>query len=163
MRVFIIDLETFVVDRVKFDYPIDVRFCCVRCGICCGDTSRKLRHVLLLESEANELASRTGLEVSEFSYNVHAKVPYEYEMKKSQEGKCVFLRNSMCAVYEFRPLICRFYPFELKSENGKTIFSFTDECPGLGEGKNLSQVYFKTLFRQAQIRLGSVRSSTGTH
>ena len=42
------------------------------------------------------------------------KDSYSYEMKKNKKGKCFFLKENQCCIYEFRPIICRFYPFELK-------------------------------------------------
>ncbi len=76
-------------------------------------------------------------------------------MKKSDEGKCVFLKENRCSIYPLRPLICMFYPFELKfNENRKShSFDFTFECPGINQGKLLSKADFKRLFEAAQERL----------
>jgi len=147
------------VTQVRFDYPANVSFTCNKCGLCCGDTTQKTRHILLIRSEAEKIAKIVNQPVKQFADPIEGKVPYIYEMhKKAEDGKCLFLQNNRCTIYSHRPLICRFYPFELStSENGKYVFSVTLECPGvlcpdtLGVGMKMSANYFKTLFRLASI------------
>ena len=76
-------------------------------------------------------------------------------MKKSSEGKCVFLKDNRCSIYPSRPLICMFYPFELKFTENKQShsFDFTVECPGINQGNVLTKTDFKRLFDAAQERL----------
>ena len=76
-------------------------------------------------------------------------------MKKSGEGKCVFLKDTHCSIYPLRPLICMFYPFELKFNENKEShsFDFTFECPGINQGKLLHKADFEKLFAAAQKRL----------
>jgi Fe-S-cluster containining protein len=76
-------------------------------------------------------------------------------MKKSSEGKCFFLKENRCIIYEFRPLICIFYPFQLTFDNGKGfhVFEFTLECPGINQGKLFTENDFEMLFKLAQARL----------
>jgi hypothetical protein len=140
---------------VEFTCPNNVHFECSKCGLCCGDTKEKTRRILLLETEAKEISYRTGLSEQEFTNQITGKTPYFYEMKKSIEGKCCFLKDSGCSIYEFRPLICRFYPFELKFELDKDlhIFDFTFECPGISKGKMMARKDFEMLFLLAKERL----------
>jgi len=140
---------------VDFSYPVNVRFSCNQCGLCCGDTRQKTRHILLLESEVKIIASQTKLDITAFSFQIADKLPFCYEMKKTAEGKCVFLKENKCTIYPMRPLICRFYPFELKFEkdNQLHVFDFTLECPGIGQGKDFSKIDFERLFDLAQERL----------
>jgi Fe-S-cluster containining protein len=138
---------------VKFRYPTSVRFRCIKCGICCGDTKKKTRHVLLLKTEIEQIAEATSQLITQFAVEINGMGPYSYEMKKRVEnGKCVFLENNRCRIYSLRPLVCRFYPFELDSCGGKNSFSFTEECPGIGKGGILREDYFKKMFRLASIR-----------
>ena len=76
-------------------------------------------------------------------------------MRKSAEGKCFFLKDNQCTIYELRPLICRFYPFELKFDLNKNqhVFDFTVECPGISKGKMMSRRDFEELFLLAQEKL----------
>ena len=140
---------------MDFAYPVKVRFECNRCGLCCGDTKQKTRHILLLKKEAEKIASQTSQPVTLFSVEVDGKSPYVYEMKKSSEGKCVFLKDNQCSIYTLRPLICMFYPFELKfdCDKEKYDFSFTVECPGINQGELFGIIKFKGLFDIAQERL----------
>jgi len=135
---------------VNFDYPTAVRFQCIKCGICCGNTKEKDRHVLLLKREVEKIAKTTGRRIFKFAVKIENKAPYSYEMKKRENGKCVFLQNDRCTIYSLRPLICRFYPFELKvMHNRKYTFLHTKECPGINKGRLLSEDYFKKLFQLA--------------
>jgi Fe-S-cluster containining protein len=131
----------------------------MRCGICCGDTQAKVRHVLLLRNEAKRIAKVTKKPISEFAHKVEGKAPYSYEMMKTaDDGKCVFLRDNLCKIYSARPLICKFYPLELKiTENQEYTFRHTDECPGIGKGFTLNEEHFRKLFQLAHTRARSER------
>ena len=93
--------------------------------------------------------------MTDFSAKIDGKFPYCYEMKKTKEGKCIFLKENQCSIYSLRPLICIFYPFELKFDDGKAshIFSFTTECPEIGTGRRLDEIAFENLFELAKERL----------
>ncbi len=140
------------VAKVDFIFPVNVRFACSRCGLCCGDTKQKTRHILLLETEAGKIARHTAQSINDFSIEIKDKHPYVYEMKKTNEGQCVYLKDNQCTIYSLRPLICMFYPFELKfdEDKGLYIFEFTFECPGINQGAVLNQKDFKRLFELAQ-------------
>jgi Fe-S-cluster containining protein len=138
---------------MSFNYPVAVRFQCLKCGICCGDTKEKTRHILLLRTEAEQIATATLQPISEFTVKIKDKAPYSYEMKKTEDGKCVFLENNCCTIYSVRPLICRFYPFELKKAHSqKYTFFYTDECSGINKGPMLSENYFRKLFQLARVK-----------
>ena len=90
--------------------------------------------------------------VDAFAKQTGGLKPYIYEIKKTLENDtCIFLEGNECQIYEIRPLVCRFYPFELNTEkNGKAQFSYTVECPGMGMGNRLRKVYFEDLLKQAK-------------
>lgn len=140
---------------MNFSCPNNVLFQCSKCGLCCGDTKEKTRHILLLESEVNSISAETGLPKQKFTKEITGKTPYSYEMKKSSECKCFFLKDNQCSIYTLRPLICRFYPFELKFELDKDrhVFDFTIECLGIGKGRMMTIKDFEELFLLAQERL----------
>ena len=139
---------------MSFDYPVALRFECTKCGICCGDTKEKTRHILLLGAEAEQIATATSQEIQRVAEKIEGKAPYIYEMKKTLgKGKCVFLSKNRCTIYPLRPLICRFYPFELKTAaNREYKFSCTNECPGIGKGKTLNKDYFEKLFQMVRTK-----------
>lgn len=134
----------------NFEYPKDVRFKCMRCALCCGDTEHKIRSILLLKSEAKCISEKTSKSISEFAEKIDGFQPYIYIMKKTPDGKCVFLRENSCTIYKIRPLICMFYPFELKkNERNKYAFTCTAECPSVGKGPKLTKEFFQKLFRKS--------------
>jgi Fe-S-cluster containining protein len=138
---------------MSFNYPTAVHFQCTKCGICCGDTKEKTRHILLLKTEAEQIATTTSQPTAAFTTKTKDKTPYNYEMKKTKKGKCIFLKNNHCTIYTTRPLICRYYPFELKTtHNGKHTFLHTPECPGINKGPILNKNYFRKLLRLAHAR-----------
>ena len=138
---------------MSFIYPRNIRFRCIKCGICCGNTQERTRHVLLLDEEANEIAKATNQPISEFATEIEKGTPYRYEMKKTKEdGKCVFLKDNRCVIYSKRPLICRFYPFGFTNYEQQKTFYYTKECPGIGRGVTMNEIDFSKLFRQASKR-----------
>jgi Fe-S-cluster containining protein len=148
---------------LSFNHPKNVRFKCTKCALCCGDTKKRTRHILLLEKEIRRISETTSKPVEEFSVKIEGCEPYLREMKKTgKEGKCFFLEDNLCTIYGSRPLICRFYPFQLSiTENGKYKFSHTAECPGIGQGKKLREDYFENLFQQACEQLMNNETKTG--
>lgn len=136
---------------MSFDYPKNVRFQCKRCALCCGDTKKRDRHILLLKKETERISEATCKPVEEFAVHVEGRGPYVYEMEKTEEeGKCLFLKENLCTIYASRPLICRFYPFQLRTmKDGRHRFSHTTECPGIGKGKRVGKSYMERLFQQA--------------
>jgi len=115
--------------------------------------------VLLLKSDAERIAAEAKREIVTFASEISEKTPYVYEMHKDPSGKCVFLQENGCTIYEARPLICRFYPFELSGDKkGFFTFRVTDECPGVcpgatGVGKKLAASYFRALLELARAEL----------
>ena len=138
---------------MSFTYPVSLRFQCVKCGICCGDTEEKTRHIILLKTETKQIAKATLQSISGFTVRIRHKPPYTYEMKKTEDGKCIFLNDNCCSIYTLRPLICRFYPFELRMVSSqKYLFLYTSECPGLNNGPILNENYYRELFNLACLK-----------
>lgn len=140
---------------MKFTCPNNIKFECIKCGLCCGDTEQKTRRILLLQTEAQKIAAETSQPLISFSDKINDNQPYCFEMKKTSEGKCFFLKDNKCSIYEVRPIICVFYPFELKlpPNERKYVFDFTPECPGINQGKAFRLKDFEKLFEIARARL----------
>jgi Fe-S-cluster containining protein len=106
---------------------------------------------LLFEKEAERISKFTSKPIEAFTHRIAGHEPYLYEMKKGKKGKCVFLERKNCTIYASRPLICRYYPFELKTDGNEILlFSPTNECLGIGVGEVLGESYFSNLFRLAR-------------
>ncbi|MEM3056705.1 MAG: YkgJ family cysteine cluster protein [Candidatus Bathyarchaeia archaeon] len=130
---------------MRFEYPKSVRFRCLRCALCCMDVDSRERRILLLEAEARRISEAAYIGIGDFALEVKYEDPFKYVMKK-ENGRCVFLRDNLCYIYELRPIICRFYPFKLERVWGRGLrFSYTEECPGIGRGPRLRRTYFEEL------------------
>jgi Fe-S-cluster containining protein len=101
----------------------------------------------LLKGEADRISEKNSLSLDEFAEKIKGFKPYIYRLRKTEDRKCVFLKNNSCSIYQIRPLICRFYPFRLNPINNKYVFEYTDECPGIGKGPHLERAFFEELFR----------------
>ena len=136
---------------MEYDFPKDARFICEKCARCCGDTEDTVRHVLLLKTEAEKISNKMTKQIEEFADEIFGFEPYIYELKKTEaDGKCIFLDKKRCTIYDIRPLICRFYPFELKNlGNNDYSFLFTTKCEGIGQGPILEKHFFDFLFNLA--------------
>jgi len=89
------------------------------------------------------------LKIEEFAEKIEGFKPYIYQMRKTIDGKCIFLKGNLCTIYSYRPLICRFYPFELKNEgNNQYAFVYTNECPNIGKGPVLKKEFFERIFQK---------------
>jgi len=133
---------------LSFLYPKRVRFKCKRCASCCGDTEHRIRRILLLDIEAERVSEETSIGLDAFAEEIEGSEPYVYLMKKTEDGGCVFLRDKSCSIYKIRPLTCRFYPFQLQEiGSNRYLFSYTDECPGIGSGLCLKRSFFEGMFR----------------
>ena len=134
---------------MSFEYPEHVSFECERCALCCGDTEYRSRWIVLLKGEADRISEMNLHDLDEFAEKIEGFEPYIYRMKKTRDRKCVFLEGNSCSIYQIRPLICRFYPFQLKNpEKNKYVFEYTHECPGIGKGPQLRKAFFEQLFRE---------------
>jgi len=147
--------------KIGFSYPEGVCFQCVRCGLCCGDTRSRTRRILLLREDVQRISEVVLKPAEAFATENRGHGFYVYEMRKMRgANKCVFLEGTACSIYSVRPLVCRFYPFELVTQrDGKHSFFCTGECPGVKRGRRLEREYFEDLFNRAYEQLGDGRRS----
>ena len=147
---------------MNLTYPKNITFTCNDCGICCGDTQTKTRHILLTQKDADRITKHTNQTLNAFANKTDNKEPYIYEMQKNPKThKCTFHKNNQCTIYTQRPLICKFYPFQLTTtQNNQHNIEVTNECPGvthhldtLKGGEILGNQYFKRLLKLAQEEL----------
>ena len=127
-----------------FSYPTGVKYRCVRCARCCRDTEKRVRNILVNANDLKTIASRTRLKVEEFSDPVEGQGDFPRSIKKIK-GRCVFLRGNVCRIYTDRPLICNFYPFFLERLDDSFRFGFDADCPGIGEGREMTRDFFAVL------------------
>lgn len=134
---------------MRFEYPKRVSFVCARCALCCGDTPHRVRRILLLPIDVERASANQLMAREAFATALDGLEPYAFQMKKTAEGCCIFLRDNECSIYDVRPLICRFFPFHLQDQgNDRYVFKYTAECPGLGQGPPLKRRFFDELFAE---------------
>ena len=148
--------RTFQHCGANVNYPARIRWRCARCAMCCKDTSEHERCIRVLPQEASKISHETKLKPDSFLAPFANSPPYTYVMRK-HDGRCCFLAEGSCSIYDLRPITCIFFPFFLnKTGDGGFRFELTpEECRGLGSGPVLSEEHFRPLFALAVLRLKS--------
>ena len=127
----------------------DCVFSCTICADCCKDAPRHRRKILMLEGEVLVISEKIGRDGKEFALKSNKTSPYEFKMRKVK-GSCVFLKkDNLCEIYDARPLVCKFFPFELK-RGGK--WGISGGCEGVGLGKKVPKKVFRDLKKLAEAR-----------
>jgi Fe-S-cluster containining protein len=125
------------------------RFKCKRCAaLCC-----KLGGPMLTRKDA-ELLEAAGYPVNDFLEPINGDaegLPLVVGgLKTRADGSCVFLKfddeqNSFqCGIYDYRPALCRLYPFSFESlGSNRVALKFIPCCMGLNnpEGKVLDKEF----------------------
>ncbi|MFA5366088.1 MAG: YkgJ family cysteine cluster protein [Candidatus Bathyarchaeia archaeon] len=151
---------------MSLTYPKNITFTCNDCGICCGDTQTKNRHILLTQKDADRITKHTNQIINTFAEKIEGKHLYIYEMQKNPKTqKCTFHKNNQCTIYQQRPLICRFYPFQLTTtEDNNYAIEVTNECPNVNtpnqKEKPLTEQHYKQLLKLAQNELETTDDTT---
>ncbi len=119
-------------------------FSCARCGWCCRnnfnikiteDISRPSNAISIFPDDIRRIIKGTGLQWDDVAQpdiysclsdgeNIWA---VGWILRRNDAGDCVFYRDKTCAIYEWRPMICRCYPFFM-GEWGVEVM----HCKGLG-------------------------------
>ncbi|MDF1556629.1 MAG: YkgJ family cysteine cluster protein [ANME-2 cluster archaeon] len=122
---------------------MDVDFECTGCGECCrshlGDNSVIVfpdEIQLIMETKKigwYEICRPSAPQFIDSSGTFHS---FEWELVKHSSGACKFLQeNSTCSIYDWRPWICRTYPFYLVFEDDqRNPLLNISECEGVGAG-----------------------------
>jgi len=132
---------------VKF--PKGIRFQCQRCSRCCAHTEVRSRRILLSDLDMSRIEKNLGLKREGFAELIQDSHPFRYLIRMVDE-KCIFLdEDKTCKIYEFRPLICRCFPFWIERKGNLFEFKASSDCPGIGKGNALEEEFFGGLFSQA--------------
>jgi len=134
----------------KENFPKDILFDCTICAECCRDSGKHRRRIIFSEKEAEEISLASGISKATFSVRSGRKDAYSRRMRKIS-GNCFFLNieSRLCRIYEKRPLVCRFYPFELR-EDGSWACAKPSDCEGLGRGEVVRPAHFRRLLKRAK-------------
>lgn len=146
-----------------------VKFRCLCDGQCCKRYWIPVTHLDLLR-----LKIYGGIEVDESFIELKDRKYYELDLyspikimggeyylslASREDGSCIFLQeDGKCSVHEYKPLVCRFYPFVYYvKENGEIGIDVNEkaikECPGLiMDGEPIDKTIVENLRRVAYIR-----------
>jgi len=89
------------VDRIA--EPIVKAIDCTKCANCCNTLD-----VYLTEDDAKRLNEGVDVTIDDIIDRESAQKVGEWG--KFKTSPCIFLKNKMCSVYEYRPNSCRTYP-----------------------------------------------------
>jgi Fe-S-cluster containining protein len=121
------------------------RFKCKRCtALCC-----KLGGPVLTRKDIERIAD-AGYPKENFLEPISRdrRLPFQYGNMKKEDGACVFLEFDaelncyQCGIYNFRPLLCRLYPFSFEVIDSNCVaLKFIPCCRGLNnrEGELLDE------------------------
>lgn len=133
------------------------KFGCVRCAdLCC-----KLGGPELTEKDIERI-EKAGYDTKDF---LNPKGQYKIKLenitgalKTKQDGTCIFLKYDnkkncyKCNIYEYRPTLCKLYPFRIESlEDNQIAFKFIPCCKGLNNpaGKFLDRNFYIEKLKEA--------------
>ncbi len=119
-------------------------FSCVRCGWCCRmnfniriteDILRPSNAISIFPDDIRRIIKGTGMKWDEVAQPDTYSCLSDGEniwvigwlLRRNGAGDCVFYRAGECAIYEWRPLICRCYPFFMGEKDVEVM-----RCEGLG-------------------------------
>jgi Fe-S-cluster containining protein len=124
------------------------RFKCTRCAaLCC-----KLGGPALTKEDVERIkdAGYRETDFLETTNGNRSSALLSDDMKSGKDGSCVFLEfdNKLdcykCRIYDFRPLLCRLYPFSFEIEDSnRAVLKFIPCCTGLNnpEGERLDEKF----------------------
>jgi Fe-S-cluster containining protein len=133
-----------VEEEIEFFYPLNIQWGCIRCGACCGDVGDRVRMVMLLDKDLDRIEAAGEVDF----FEEWDEGNFSAIMKKV-DGKCVFLTEEECRIYEHRALLCRMYPFWLEKQEDVFVFGVEKDCPGNGQGDYLEENFFRALLKMA--------------
>jgi Fe-S-cluster containining protein len=123
------------------------RFKCKRCAaLCC-----KLGEPVLTKKDAESIEA-AGHPMKDFLEPTNNKdlSPVYGSLKSREDGSCIFLQEDIegncfkCGIYDFRPSLCRLYPFSFERlDSNRVTLKFIPCCRGLNsaEGKVLDEEF----------------------
>jgi Fe-S-cluster containining protein len=141
--------SNFQLSKYHFIFPNVIIWKCQRCTLCCKDSFKHIRHIKLLRQEGIALSRKIKIPIERFTIPTLDKI-YSHEILKNN-GKCIFLKDDVCKIYDSRPLVCRFYPFEMKliEKDVYQILFSGKECNAIDKGEKLNETFFRELAKNA--------------
>jgi len=129
-------------------YVPDIRksgFSCARCGWCCRenfsiriteDILRPSNAISIFPDDIRRIMKGTGMKWDEVAHpDIYSCLSNDdniwaigWILRRNDDGECFCYRDGACTIYEFRPMICRCYPFFMDEGSVEVM-----HCEGLGK------------------------------
>ena len=127
--------------------------CVGNASSCCSDSC--VDSPMILPNEAENISKNKERVKEEFCTKIDfAKMNNDYslkelyQMKRGEDGACVFYKNNMCTIYDVRPIDCRIFPYDIKLEkdgNYYLVYYKSDKCQIMNENiKNIKMISYNT-------------------
>ena len=148
---------------------LDSGFSCARCGWCCRENfsiritkeiQRPSNAISIFPDDIRRIMKGAGLKWDEIAQpdiysclsDREGILAIGWILKRNVAGNCVFYRDRTCKIYDWRPMICRCYPFFM-GEMGVEIM----HCEGSGNkiSKTMSEEMGRMLKRYEIKKLAS--------
>ncbi|MFX1440701.1 MAG: YkgJ family cysteine cluster protein [Promethearchaeota archaeon] len=138
-----------------------VHFECTKCGACCkekellvtvtgsdivrlsfflgtstSETLRALDFYVLPENGGDPPAGMRDIP----AVNTEHGAAY-IALRRMENKECIFLSDDLCMIHQFRPGVCRSFPFVFREKEGETTWGLSavkEICPGLGTGPEIA-------------------------
>lgn len=135
----LLDIKDRRVQHITF-YEKRLRFKCQRCAVFCCKlggpklSERDIQHLKQIRSNASEFL------------DIHGR------LRDKEDGSCIFLKFDVerevheCSVYDYRPALCRIYPFHVeKSSPNSYTLKLIPCCNGLNtkDGELVNENFIK--------------------
>jgi Fe-S-cluster containining protein len=126
-RIFLKKCDHYKVDEIvhKLNEEYLTEDYCMDCANCC----KKLKPSLSQE-EITEIANHLDISYEEFKEAyIERAMPEGYILKGDE---CPFLENNKCSIYDYRPEVCRAFPYLHKKDINNRLINIMDNsytCP----------------------------------
>ncbi len=96
---------------------------CNNCSKCC-ETLR----IELTIFDIYRISQRLSMQTNSFLDKFCEKIDSNYVVLKKTNGKCPFLKNKRCTIYEYRPAVCVLYPFMVTEQLKQFDIELPEYC-----------------------------------
>ena len=130
-----------------------IQFECQGSGQCCV-TRDGYGYVYMTKEDRIRMAKVLNMSTTAFTKKYCEKQDDGiYHLIEGEDGRCHFLDDKKCGIYEGRPTQCRTWPFWPEVMNAKVWNKEVAQfCPGVGKGKTWSK---EEIQEQLQIQVES--------
>ncbi|NVM53518.1 MAG: YkgJ family cysteine cluster protein [Candidatus Helarchaeota archaeon] len=140
-------------------------FKCERCGQCCSDPSLIItithRDILRLEfflPDTDILNTVTFYQVQDDDPSLEKRLMSPAIITnrgkiflglQQKEDKCIFLEDNKCQIYEYRPQICRCFPYTFQVRKDQIYWGYSEKakeiCPAIKKESKIDTAHLENL------------------